>query len=287
MVVFAQEGLKLIFSVCIFLATEGSISSLRVQLFTHKSLMVLYVVPAVLYSVYNNLTFVGLEIFDPATYFVLMQFRVVFTAIMSVLILGKLFSKNEWLGLIVIMFGAMFKELPHYLFASTSPAGWGYLIILIQLCMSTLAGVFNEKLLKSDASPNIQNIYMYSNSMWINVLFVFFRSSAKASQQIVSTNTAIIYIIPIVVNAACLGVLTGFFLKHLSSVLKSIASAIELWTTAILSAIIFGYSIDASTVAGIAIVSIGIYIYSKPKPTNVRLGSVDALELASSPKVRE
>ena len=42
----------------------------------------LYLVPAVLYCVYNMLTFVNLSAFDPTTYFLLLQLRVVVTGVM-------------------------------------------------------------------------------------------------------------------------------------------------------------------------------------------------------------
>ena len=41
----------------------------------------LYFVPAGLYCAYNNLGFVNLQHFDPTTYFLLLQFRVVVTGV--------------------------------------------------------------------------------------------------------------------------------------------------------------------------------------------------------------
>jgi len=41
----------------------------------------LYFVPAALYCAYNNLAFVNLANFDPTTYFLLLQFRVVITGV--------------------------------------------------------------------------------------------------------------------------------------------------------------------------------------------------------------
>jgi Nucleotide-sugar transporter. len=43
--------------------------------------MMLYFVPAFLYCLYNNLAFVSLSAFDPTTYYLLLQFRVVVTGI--------------------------------------------------------------------------------------------------------------------------------------------------------------------------------------------------------------
>lgn len=40
-----------------------------------------YLIPAVLYCLYNNLSYINLSKFDPTTYFLLLQFRVVVTGI--------------------------------------------------------------------------------------------------------------------------------------------------------------------------------------------------------------
>ena len=44
--------------------------------------MMLYFVPAFLYCLYNNLAFVNLSTFDPTTYYLLLQLRVVITGIL-------------------------------------------------------------------------------------------------------------------------------------------------------------------------------------------------------------
>ncbi|KAJ4447125.1 hypothetical protein ANN_09126 [Periplaneta americana] len=46
-----------------------------------SEVMMLYFVPAFLYCLYNNLAFVNLSAFDPTTYYLLLQFRVVVTGI--------------------------------------------------------------------------------------------------------------------------------------------------------------------------------------------------------------
>ena len=279
-IVLVQEILKMGISISLFIFVEQkNFRDFLAQIKLHRKLAIYYIVPAFLYSVYNNLTFTGLRLFDPASYFVLMQFRIVITAGMSVLLLNKSFSTQQWTALTVIMVGAMFKEIPNLWGSSTDNSDSAilkYSVIVTQLLMSTLAGVFNEKLLKTDASPNIQNLFMYINCVWMNFFFGQFSNNTN------SVEWTSIYIWPVILNAACLGVLTGFFLKYLSSVLKSIASAIELWLTAIASAMVFGYPIDFGTVAGIAIVSLGIYMYgtaSVPAVKPQRPASADGLEL--------
>ena len=43
--------------------------------------LLLYIVPAFMYCLYNNLAFVNLANYDPTTYYLLLQFRVVVTGV--------------------------------------------------------------------------------------------------------------------------------------------------------------------------------------------------------------
>ena len=56
--------------------------SLFKEVIKGKDILLLYFVPAFLYCIYNNLAFVNLSTFDPTTYYLLLQFRVVVTGIL-------------------------------------------------------------------------------------------------------------------------------------------------------------------------------------------------------------
>ena len=60
------------------------------------------------------------------------------------------------------------------------------------------------------------------------------------------------------------GLITGFFLKHLDSVLKSIASATEVVLTMVASAIIFGVALDARALIAAGLVGAGVALYNRP-----------------------
>lgn len=51
------------------------------EIFCLFLVLLLYMIPALLYCLYNNLAFVNLARFDPTTYYVLLQLRVVLTGI--------------------------------------------------------------------------------------------------------------------------------------------------------------------------------------------------------------
>lgn len=75
-------------------------------------------------------------------------------------------------------------------------------------------------------------------------------------------------VIILMINNAGIGIITSLFLKHLNSILKTFASALELMFTAILSLIIFGIPIDIYTAVAILIVSGASFIYSQNPVVN-------------------
>lgn len=59
-----------------------------------------YIIPAMLYTLYNNLAFVSLANFDPTTYMILLQLRIVFVGIaFQVSLVSKLLTTLRSAGL--------------------------------------------------------------------------------------------------------------------------------------------------------------------------------------------
>jgi Nucleotide-sugar transporter len=92
----------------------------------------LYFVPAFMYCLYNNLAFVNLATFDPTTYYLLLQFRVVITGIvfqvsfqflarewqfsyrhfsLDKVLFKKQLSCKQWISLLLLTVGCMIKHI--------------------------------------------------------------------------------------------------------------------------------------------------------------------------------
>ncbi|KRT78955.1 hypothetical protein AMK59_8760, partial [Oryctes borbonicus] len=80
-------------------------STLVSEILTNTKVLALYLVPAFLYCLYNNLSFVNLSAFDPTTYYLLLQFRVVVTAILFQVIFKKQLTRKQWLSLVLLTIG--------------------------------------------------------------------------------------------------------------------------------------------------------------------------------------
>ena len=263
MIVTLQELIKLLVSVILYKKEGGSGN----EFVSNMARGLVYIAPAGLYAVYNNLTFLGLSLFDPSRYFVLMQFRIVATGLLYTWCFPRGSSKltnRKWIGLILIMVGAMLRETQSLLLESVMSSGTlvGYGVVGCQIGLSSLAGVANERLLKKKkCNLNLENIFMYSMSLLINLVMMGF---LEPTNMRAAFSALSVWHLPVILNGAFLGIITSIFLRHLNSVLKSIASAIELWVTALASSIIFGYPMDISMVVGVAVLTLGVVIYSIP-----------------------
>uniref|UniRef100_A0A182TEN3 CMP-sialic acid transporter n=1 Tax=Anopheles melas TaxID=34690 RepID=A0A182TEN3_9DIPT len=205
LVVLLTETLKLVISAGLY-CRENSFKSLIARVIEGSDVLLLYFVPAFLYCLYNNLAFVNLSTFDPTTYYLLLQLRVVITGILFQIIFKKYLSRKQWFSLLLLTVGCMLKQWNFSLFSASadSPEGNGSggavtaaaanaagslpessadgtfrgknisgfdlsysaLLILVQTVCSCLAGVYNEYLLKKKGSDI--NIYVQNVFMYLD-----------------------------------------------------------------------------------------------------------------------
>ena len=79
-------------------------------------------IPACLYTLANNLQFVGISNLDAATFQVVYQTKIVITAFFSVGILGQRLTSRKWVALLILMVGVIIVSVPH---GSTGPLSEG------------------------------------------------------------------------------------------------------------------------------------------------------------------
>ncbi|CAF0962954.1 unnamed protein product [Didymodactylos carnosus] len=302
-VVLFTEIVKLIAAIFLY-RKNHSFVQMKKEVTENKMLIVLYFVPSIMYCLYNNLAFVNLSAYDPTTYFLLLQFRVVVTGVIFQCLFHKRLTRMQWLSLVLLTCGCIIKQLeyankstdsssikstisPNSVTSDTllqdrdllsytqkfSFLNINLLFILIQVFCSCFAGVYNEYLLK-DRGVNIdimlQNIYMYADSILCNfVLLAHFDQQEPniALNDKLTTTFSIIFqkqplIFLIILNNACIGIVTSLFLKAMDAILKTFASALELLFTGLLAWLLFSIPISFYTFIAILVVACSIYLYS-------------------------
>lgn len=228
----------------------------------------------------------SLSVFDPTTYSLLLQVRVVVTAVLFQLLFKKKLSFIQWISLLTLMAGCMLKEFNlsaesvhwadehvpksgsnnHNTHFSLS-FGFNICFILIQVLCSCFAGVYNEFLLKKNAAnvnTLVQNVFMYYDSILVNSVILVSKYNVTEVFSSESINSLLHFkVFLVMVNNAALGITTSFFLKNLNSILKTFASALELSLVAILSRIFLHVPLMWNTIVSIGIVSLAVFIYTQ------------------------
>lgn len=301
-VVLLTEFLKLIICTVVHLSrSKWSLRNLIVDIRLNRNLVVLYLVPAFLYCLYNNLTFTNLERLDLATYQCLMQFRIVLTAIIYQILFRRKLSAMQWVSLFILTAGCLIKEYGAYdmstaavqsnptseqppsnvttpdgVVPKTSPYSFvsTTLLIVLQLFCSCFAGVYNEYLLKDSSTADVilQNMYMYLDSIICNA--IFFKLSPEGSSNLSKSDQEISMlsrlqnlltspvICVLILNNALSGLVASFFLKSLNSIIKTFAAALELFAITFLAWLLFGDYIDILTILSLVVVTVALTLYS-------------------------
>ncbi|XP_033112223.1 UDP-galactose transporter senju-like [Anneissia japonica] len=270
-VVLIMEFNKLFVSVAAYLM-KNSVQSLQGEIFQNIKLALLYMLPAALYCLYNNLQFVNLTNFDPTTYYILLQSRIVITGFIYQMFFSVRLNLKQWMSLVILTFGCIIKQVDllnlHQLSTyDVQILSYAAILILTQVTCSSLASVYIELLLKSRSNKVdiwVQNIFMYSASIVCNMFILWFNGNlfdAISSENIDSLcKFPVLFII---VNWVGLGLVTSLFLKKLNSILKTFASAVDLLLIAILSNYFFAVPLTVFTIISVVIVMLAIWIYSK------------------------
>ncbi|CAK1600959.1 unnamed protein product [Parnassius mnemosyne] len=276
LVVFLSELLKLFISATLYTYKRENKPHLFKAIAINYNLLLLYFIPSLLYCFYNNLAFINLSHYDPTSYYILLQFRVVLTAFLFQFLFSKKLTNMQWVSLCILTLGCMIKNFDAASIQSKGDTDlWSqifniyFLSINFQNFCSCLAGTYNEYLLKTkglNVDIFLQNVFMYLDSVICNFLILFYKGEVNTIFNDMQSLEDIIVIL-IIVNSAIVGIVTSFFLKNLNSILKTYASALELIITAVVCYILFNILITGFTILSICLVSIAVAMYFK-NPVN-------------------
>jgi len=280
-VVLLTEVTKLIFATLAYIS-RYSAKTLIIDSFNNRKVLYYYMIPAFLYCLYNNLAFTNLANFDPTSYFMFMQIRLLMTGFIYQFLFKRKLSFKQWISLLVLTGGCMIQKLnpdvistnlktdeTEYVFMDgNSLFSSSLVLIMIQVCCSVFAGVYNEYIIKNVAGEDVdimlQNVFMYLDSILCNLIFLGYKNelgSSFTSQSL--SNMLQVFVIAIIFNNSLAGIITSLFLKNLNSIVKAFASALELIFTALLSFLLLGQTLHWNTILAVAVVSYAVVMYAQ------------------------
>lgn len=257
---------KLLISLATLLLTGGK-SALYAP--PRLSLVAPYAVPAILYALNNNLVVLMQAYMDPSSYQVLSNLKIASTALLYSVCLGKRLRPAQWLALGLLMFAGAFHsyssldlEDPVGSEAEEGPrlhiTTWGLFLVLVYCCVSGLAAVYTEMVLKSQKLPlSLQNLYLYMFGVAINGLSSF--SAVASDKSFLEGYSGVVW--TIIAGQAANGLLMSVVLKHGSGITRLFVISCSMLVNALMSWAILGLQLTPFFPLPVAMIGLAAYLY--------------------------
>jgi UDP-sugar transporter A1/2/3 len=224
-------------------------------------------VPAVFYWASNTLLYVAISNLSVSIFQVMVQTKLVVTAVVSVLLLGRHYSFRQWACLVVISISAALVTLEEqkatdtptksnaqlFFLESNEPLIIGLVAVTLSCLMSAFSGVYFEKILKTETKdpPTIwmRNIQLAFCSVVIALLQQVSRGDffPQKSEQSGENPPFLHGFTPLVWCQVFLfaggGLLVSAVIKYADNVLKGVAIGISVLLSTVASMFLYGTSI--------------------------------------------
>lgn len=255
-------------------SATGWIDEIRRHTIDSPGEMTKLTVPSLLYTVQNNLLYVALTNLDAATYQILYQLKILTTAVFSVTMLRRRFSRTKWCSLVVLTAGVVVVQLSGSGDKASSSSeeedddknrAVGWTAVLCAACTSGFSGVYFEKILKgSDVSVFIRNVQMGIPSIVIASMACYTNDYRDIRQKgfFVGYNS---YVWAVILVQAVGGLIVAVVVKYADNVLKVFASSFSIIFSCLLSAILFDFRPNTLFVSGAGLVCLSTVLYSRPE----------------------
>ena len=261
-VVFCVECLKLVSCCSILRALEGPNSlksSIRASLNSAK-----LAIPSLLYVVQNSLLLVAVQHLSQTAFIVASQGKIITSAVFSMLLLQKRFTRHQLWALIMLALGIVLVQLQVDV-SQKSTNLKGVCTMLVVNLTSGYAGVFLERLFKSRQTDSIwlRNIQLCVFSIPIAAASVFLniRSQPSAARLLhVFDGFDSVVLLVITLNAIG-GLISAFVMRYASAVLKCFAVSLSICLCTV-AEVLDGHVPSARVVTGILLVSISVFVYT-------------------------
>ncbi|KAL4567023.1 hypothetical protein LXL04_022593 [Taraxacum kok-saghyz] len=275
---FLAEIFKLIVS-SIFLWRECK-KSPPPRMTTDWKTIRLYPIPSVIYLIHNNVQFATLTYVDTSTYQILGNLKIVTTGILFRLFLKRKLSTLQWMAIVLLAVGTTTSQVKgcggescDSLFSSPIQ---GYLLGVLSACLSALAGVYTEFLMKkNNDSLYWQNVQLYTFGAIFNMARLFgddFRGGFEKGpwwERLLNGYTVTTWLV--VLNLGSTGLLVSWLMKYADNIVKVYSTSMAMLLTMVLSVFLFTFKPTLQLLLGIIICIMSLHMYFAPPATLVDL----------------
>jgi len=268
--VIGSECTKLTLSVFYILFIEKqSVASIIKYFKDDRKNTILVIVPASAYNLQMTLEYIALANLDAAMFSVLVQTKLLFTAIFSAIIIRKKLKYIQIISLTLLTVGVMLCNMKFG--DSTGVSNSKGVIATLGIAVSSgFASVYTEKVIKSQrlnspvkgqyslAYTQVQLASMSLLAMGIYACFTDLRQIIENGLFHNFNGGAFLTVF----NSALGGLIVASVLKYADSVLKGYATAISVIATGLMSMIMFGTELHVVYFMGIINVVMAVLLYN-------------------------
>jgi len=267
--VACTEFLKILIASLVVLWTEKHpVEHMYEEIFVNWRMTLKVGIPAFLYTIQNNLLYFALSELDASVYQVLYQVKLLTTAIFSVFLLGRSFSLTRWLSLGLLAIGVAVVQLSGNAGenedgVSLHMSTQGVLALFVAACLSGLAGVWFEKMLKeSKVSLWMRNVQLGAFSLMFSLLSVQSENWNGNTRPFFTGYEPIVMLVIFI--GACGGLLVAVVMKYADNILKGFALSISIILTSVISYLLPDFDFQPSVLFlfGTAIVLFATFVYN-------------------------
>lgn len=261
---FAKFLLSLLLE-CIL--TKGElVKSLRTNVIEKPLATCRMIIPACLYLVSNSLLYVALSCLTVPVFQILYQGKLVITAVVSVLMLRKELTLQQWFCLFAISVGVAIVVVDER--ESSAPREnvdipVGCISVTLSCFMSSLASVYFEKIVKGAPDDQSSSLWMRNMQLsFFSILFASFKfaSEAQRSKSFLHGFDRLVWLQVFFFGTG--GLLVAAVIKYADNIIKGLATALSMIVSSLLNSLLFGSHVTDRFVAGAVITVAGVYLYS-------------------------
>ncbi|CAA3013995.1 CMP-sialic acid transporter 1 [Olea europaea subsp. europaea] len=240
----------------------------------------LYPIPSIIYLIHNNVQFATLTYVDTSTYQIMGNLKIVTTGILFRLFLKRKLSNLQWMAIVLLAVGTTTSQVKgcgesscDSLFSSPIQ---GYMLGILSACLSALAGVYTEFLMKkNNDSLYWQNVQLYTFGAIFNLARLVlddFRSGFEKGpwwQRLFNGYSITTWMV--VLNLGSTGLLVSWLMKYADNIVKVYSTSMAMLMTMVLSVFLFNFKPTVQLFLGIIVCMMSLHMYFAPPSTLVDL----------------
>mmetsp|Transcript_29185 Transcript_29185/g.85559 ORF Transcript_29185/g.85559 Transcript_29185/m.85559 type:complete len:307 (+) Transcript_29185:359-1279(+) len=237
-----------------------------------------YIVPAFIYFINNNLTFVILTHVDATTFQLISQLKIIFTGVLFRFLLKRHLHLVQWYAICLVACGTAASQIPacnDVTLARISDEShhtpwWGFFLMVVSCFLSALGGIYSEKLLKGKMHDSIhwQNVQLYAWGIFFNLVGTLSHDSALVSQGFLTGYNGWTW--AAILNNALNGLAISALLKFSDNIMRVFAHASAIVCTMVANIVLFGVRPTAQVIVAFCVIAISMAQYNTaPSPQSI------------------